>query len=406
MQIDIGIDEQHRREIAEGLAKLLADSYTLYLKTHNFHWKTFAWTRGELGRTDMEQKEKTILVYDLGGGTFDVTVVRYTPTQFRVLATDGDVMLGGLDWSRRIVDHLSEQFKQKFGDDPRDDPQTLQSFAQECEAAKIALSSKAQVTLNIYYKGNTLTVSLTRGDFERMTADLFQRTRDTTELVIQQSGIAAESLDHVVVVGGSTHMPKVTEMLTEVCHQTPYTGISADEAVAQGAVIHAAILEAKATGGESRMAKTVINRLRAVNTTDVNSHPLGVKISDPHDKSRKINHIMIQKNTQIPFSAKQRFVTNVANQQRVHVEVLEGEAPDPDACELIGDFRVFDLPPDLPAGSPVELTYSYDANGRIHASAVELTGQQSASSEIVRNSGLDDRGITNFKVLADAYEVE
>lgn len=153
----------------------------------------YAWTKGELGRTDLQQKERTVIVYDLGGGTFDVTVVRYTPTHFKVLATDGDVMLGGLDWTRRIVDHVSMQFKTKFGVDPREDSETLQSLAQDCELVKRELSQKAQTQITVYCKGNSLTVALTRGDFERMTADLLQRTRDTTELVLQQSGVSAKT---------------------------------------------------------------------------------------------------------------------------------------------------------------------------------------------------------------------
>src|SRR6185369_6357094 len=127
----------------------------------------YAWMKGELGRQDIARTEKTIMVYDLGGGTFDVTVVRYTPTHFRVLATDGDVMLGGLDWTQRIVEHVAEQFKRKFGEDPIADPETRLQFSQECEAAKRQLSSRAQVPVNLYHAGKTLTVSLTRGDFER-----------------------------------------------------------------------------------------------------------------------------------------------------------------------------------------------------------------------------------------------
>lgn len=368
----------------------------------------YAWMKGELGRTDANTgaREKTILVYDLGGGTFDVTLVKYTPTHFRVLATDGDVMLGGLDWSRRMLDHVSEQFNQKFGEDPREDPETMRTLTQECEDAKRQLSKKAQTPVNVYYKGKTLTVALTRGDFERMTADLVQRTRDTTELVIEQADVAPESLDEVLLVGGATYMPVIEQMMKEICKRIPSRELIPEEAVAQGAAIHAAILEAKETGGESRMAQTIISRLRSVNTSDVNSHSLGVKITDPGDKQRKINHIMIPRNTQIPHSVKQRFVTTSPNQQRIHVYVLEGEVLDPAACTLIGDFQIVDLPPNLPAGSPVEVSYSYDANGRIHATALELTGQRSASTQIVRDAGLDDQGLEAFMRLAKEYQVE
>src|SRR5262245_56026340 len=276
--------------------------------------------RGELGRTDRRDEEKTIMVYDLGGGTFDVTVVRYTPTHFRVLATDGDVMLGGIDWTNRIVEHVAEQFRRKYGSDPLADPETRLVFTQECEAAKRLISEKSQTPVNLYFQGKQLTVAVTRGDFERMTADLLQRTRDTTELVLQQSGVEVGQLDEVVLVGGSTHMPAVFDMLNEVSGRSPSRELNPDEAVAQGAAIHAAIIEARETGGSSRMAQAVIKRLRSVTATDVNSHSLGVEITDPRDK-RKSNHIMIPRNTPIPYTVSQRFTTTGPNQQRIRVRL-------------------------------------------------------------------------------------
>lgn len=366
----------------------------------------YAWSKGELGRSDIRSKEKTILVYDLGGGTFDVTVVRYAPTNFRVLATDGDVMLGGLDWTQRIVDHVCEQFKRKFAEDPRENPETLRAFTQECEDAKRQLSTRSQVPISLYYKGKTLTVSLTRSDFERMTADLLQRTKDTTELVLQQAKVDPRELDDVIMAGGSTYMPVVEQMLKEVCKRGASRDVTPEEAVAQGAAIHAAILEAKETGGRGRLGKAIVDRLRSVNTTDINSHSLGVKITDPMDTTRKVNHIMIQKNTPIPYEATQRFVTTTPNQQRIHVYVLEGEASDPDACTMIGDFQIINLPPNLPAGSPIEVTYHYDTNGRIQCTAHDLTGNQTGTTEIIRSQGLDTRGVDAFQAIAQEYRVE
>jgi len=366
----------------------------------------YAWMKGELGRTDLAGNEKTIMVYDLGGGTFDVTVVRYTPTHFRVLATDGDVMLGGIDWTNRIVEHVAEQFRRKYSSDPLADPETRMVFTQECEQAKRVLSSKAQTPVNLYFEGKTLTVAVTRGDYERMTADLLQRTRDTTELVLQQSGVEAGSMDEVVLVGGSTHMPAVFDMLKAVSGRSPSRELNPDEAVAQGAAIHAAILEARETGGESRMAQAVIKRLRSVTATDVNSHSLGVEITDPGDRTRKSNHIMIARNTPIPHMVSQRFQTNVQNQQRIRVRLLQGEVPDVNACTIIGDFQITNLPANLPKGSPVELTYSYDAQGRIRAEARELTGNRKAAAEIVRDGGVNDSGLDAFEKLASEYQVE
>ena len=366
----------------------------------------YAWMKGELGRSDLKQDSKTILVYDLGGGTFDVTVVRYTPTQFRVLATDGDVMLGGIDWTKRITDHVAEQFYRKFNDDPRQDAEAMRNFTVECEDAKRALSTKTEVPLSVYFHGKTLTLQLRRKDFERMTSDLLQRTRDTTELVLQQAGVEPKILDEVVLVGGSTYMPSVESMLVEVCERTPSRELRPEEAVAQGAAIHAAILEARENRGIEGLSALVSARLKAVQTSDVNSHSLGVKVSSPEDRTRKINNIMIPRNSVIPFSVSRRFATNSANQKTVHLYILEGDASDPDACTQIGDFQIVGLPPNLPAGSPVEVTYSYDANGRIHAVAKELTGNKMATTEIVRASGLTDQGVNNFELLARDYQVE
>ncbi len=366
----------------------------------------YAWQKGDLGRTDVADFEKTLLVYDLGGGTFDVTVVRNTATSFRVLATDGDVMLGGLDWSQRLVDHLAEQFMRKFGEDPRESPESLRSFFQECEDAKRALSTRNQTPVTVYHKGKTLTVSLTRGDFERITADLMQRTRDTTELVLHQAGVDPTQIDEVVLIGGSTYMPAVEKALKEVCGKLPTRDLMPEAAVAQGAAIHAAILEAKHSGSGGRITEAVRKRLESIKAHDVNSHSLGVKLTDPQDRSRKINHIMIPRNTPIPFEKTQRFVTTSENQQRIHVYILEGEASDPAACTPIGDFQIVDLPANLPKGSPVEVTYRYDANGRIHAEARELTTNRAAGTQIVRDMGLDNKGLSDFESLAQQYTVD
>ena len=200
-------------------------------------------------------------------------------------------------------------------------------------------------------------------------------------------------------------MPVVEKMLFDVCQKTPSREMLPEAAVAQGAAIHAAILEAKVSGAESRMGEAIMKRLRAVTVSDVNSHSLGVKVTDPKSNS-KINHIMIPRNHEIPYSTSQKFVTTSDNQKRIHVYVLEGEARDPDACSPIGDFVISNLPPSLPKGSPVEVTYHYDANGRIQKSAKELTGNSNAAIEIIRDSGLDKTGLDAFHVLAKDYTID
>lgn len=366
----------------------------------------YAWLRGELGRRDLQLEEKTIVVYDLGGGTFDVTLVRYTPTQFRVISTDGDVRLGGMDWTRRLVDHICEQFRRKFSIDPQKNPEAMLQFTLECEKVKRALSTAQQVPIDLPFEGRNLRVMVTRTEFERMTADLLQRTQDTIELVLESSDVDPTSLDEVLLVGGSTHMPAVERMLKNVCGRAPSRELDPDLAVAQGAAVHAAILEARETGGRSRMGQAVMNRLKSISTRDVNSHSLGVEITDFEDPQKKRNHIMIPRNTPIPHKVVQRFVTNTPNPESIRLRLLEGEVSDVSACTQIGEFRIVGLPENLPVGSPVELTYSYDSSGRIHVAGRELVGRSKSTTEIKRDSGLTDSSLDTFQALAREYKVE
>ena len=366
----------------------------------------YAWLRGELGRPDSVDREKRIMVYDLGGGTFDVTMVRYTPTHFQVMATDGDVRLGGLDWTQRMVNYVADLFLAKHGSDPRKDPKALLDLTRECEDAKRQLSHRTQTPVTVQLGTKTMAVPVTRTQFEKLTSDLLQRTRDTTELVLQYEEVDPRSLDDVLLVGGSTYMPMVEQMLREVCGRAPSRELNPDAAVAQGAAVHAAILEARATGGAGRMAQAVTRRLRSVTTSDVNSHSLGVEVTDLDNPGRKQNHIMIPKNTPLPHKVVEQFVTNVPNPKSILLRLLQGEASDVSACTLIGDFRIMSLPPELPVGSPVEVTYSYDANGRIHVAGRELVGRSKSTTEIVRDSGLTDKGLEAFQLLAREYQVD
>ncbi|MBN1590220.1 MAG: Hsp70 family protein [Pirellulales bacterium] len=367
---------------------------------------TYAWQCGELGAGGTgEEKARLVLVYDLGGGTFDVTVVRYTPTHFHVLATDGDVQLGGVDWNDRILDFVAEEFKAQHGLDPRDSRQAVHTLHNDCDLAKLDLSNQEEVKLRVRYEGKSLSVAITREQFETITADLLQRTADTTELVLEQAGISAEQLDAVVLVGGGTLMPQVPRMLTALLGREPYTGLSPYTAVAQGAAIHAAILEAKHRGDQSELAATIRKKLQSVKQENVNSHGLGIVAVNPKS-GKEINHVMIPRNTPLPVEVSQSFRTRSANQQRVSVQVLEGDAPDPTACSLLGKCRIEHLPADLPKGSPIEVTYAFDASGRISVRACDQAGGKEATIEIDRRGGLDDQQIDTFRRLADEYQVD
>jgi molecular chaperone DnaK len=366
----------------------------------------YAWTKGELGRLDAPNNTKTILVYDLGGGTFDVTVVRYSPTEFTVVATDGDTMLGGLDWSSRVLDYVCEKFVARHGLDPREDARTRFALLRECESAKRELSHWIKTRIDVTYRGQTLPVELTRTEFEKLTLDLLQRTRDTTEFVLDSNHIARDEISEVLLVGGSTSMPAVSEMLEKLIGKRPSKVLNPQLAVAQGAAIHAAILESKATDAHGRASAALLKRLRAVTTTDVNSHSLGVEIVDPKRPDVKWNHIMIPRNSRLPCGTKKQFVTTVETPQSIVIRLLQGEAREVSACTYIGDVRISQLPKALPAGSPVEVVYSYDHRGHITVSARELTGGGSAAVEIAWGSALDSHALDTLRELVRQYHIE
>jgi len=367
---------------------------------------TYAWHRGELGASGPTfNKPRLALVYDLGGGTFDVTVVQYTPTHFRVLATDGDVQLGGVDWNDRLLDHVAEEFKAKHGIDFRGSPQAVHTIGNDCDLAKLELSEGTETKLTVRHQGKALTVTITREQFESMTSDLLQRTADTTELVLDQAGISPHELDALVMVGGSTLMPQVPAMLKRVTGKTPYAGLSPYTSVAQGAAIHAAILEAKYRGQQAEMAEKIRKMLASVRQENVNSHGLGVVATNPRS-GKEVNHLMIKRNTPLPVQVTHCFHTRKTGQKRVTVQVLEGDAPDPVACSLLGKCRITDLPNDLPKGSPIDVTYAFDASGRISVRAKDKTSGREASIEIERRGGLNQQQIDAFTKLAHDYTIE
>jgi len=367
---------------------------------------TYAWKRGELGGSGPKfDKPHMALVYDLGGGTFDVTVVRYTPKHFQVLATDGDVQLGGIDWNDRLVDLVAEEFKARHQLDPRQSPATLQMLRHDCDQAKVTLSTQDRTSITCRHEGKSVNVPVTRQQFEELTADLLQRTFDTAQLVVEQAGVKPEELDAIVLVGGSTLMPKVPVTLKQLFNKDPYRGLSPHTAVAQGAAVHAAILEAKFRGEKSEQADRIRKLLGSVKQDDVNSHGLGVAARNPKT-GKTVNHIMIPRNSKLPIEVKQTFVTSEPSQRRVTIKVIEGDAPDPSACSILGDCKISDLPPDLPKGAPIEVIYAFDTTGRVRVRARDKTGGHEASIEIERRGGLNQQQIDVLTNLAADYTVD
>jgi molecular chaperone DnaK len=334
---------------------------------------------------------QTLLVYDLGGGTFDCTLVRLAPKRFESLAVEGDVRLGGKDWDDRIVQYVSEKFKDKYGEDPREDPQSLAVLAVAAERAKRTLSKLNQTSITCTHAGKVLSVPLSRADFEAMTRDLLTRTRLTAQHVLQEARLTWDKVDRLLLVGGSTHMPMTGRMLQEISGKTPDNSLAVSEVVARGAAIHAGIVSARraARNGQS-LSGAVQDVLEQIVEINVNAHSLGVEIKL---QKERVNDILIPKNTQLPTAASRVYNTVSENQQRVRVKVLQGDAHQADACIRIGECWVEGLPPNLPKLSPIQVRCGVGSNGLIDVMALDMTSGKMARTEIHRASGLSEEEI-------------
>jgi molecular chaperone DnaK len=323
------------------------------------------------------------LVYDLGGGTFDVTIVEITHGAFKALATDGDVFLGGKDWDEKLVNLSAKRFLDEHRVDPRSNPVSLAELYLNVEQAKRTLSERPKATLFVAHEGKRSRVEITREEFEQATASLLGRTRSTTEIVVRQAGLTWANIDTILLVGGSTRMPMVPRMLEELSGKKPDRSVSPDEAVAHGAALYADLLLTQQGGGSGRTSFSV---------TNVNSHSLGIVGIDPRTR-REVNHILIPKNSPLPHTVRRTFKTFKPNQRSVKLRVLEGESERPEACTQVGTCVIRGLPPNLAEGWPVEVCYAYEENGRLQVSA-KLKGHSAAAvAEFERDNSLPENDL-------------
>jgi molecular chaperone DnaK len=330
------------------------------------------------------ESARTVLVYDLGGGTFDVTLVKLGRKRFQVLAIEGDVRLGGKDWDDRLADWAADRFRREHGADPRDDPQSAAMLQAAAERAKRALSKVEQASVTVAHDGHRLTLPVSRVEFETLTRDLLVRTRLTTQQVLAQAGLSWSQVDKVLMVGGSTHMPATGRMLAELTGQEPDRSLAVSEVVARGAAVHAGIRAARANRERQATAAT---DLADVVEISVNAHSLGVEARKGEER---INHKLVAKNTQLPAVAEQVYFTVADNQTRVRVRILQGEAHQAEACIPVGECWIDGLPPNLPKGSPVRVRCGVAANGRIEVTATDLASGRAATAAIHRPGGLTD----------------
>jgi molecular chaperone DnaK len=343
--------------------------------------------KGFLNRKGESNEPRKLLVYDLGGGTFDVTVMEIRGNEFLALATDGDVQLGGHDWDLRLVDYVAAEFQKSCALDPREEPNTAGRLWRECEDAKRTLSARSKVSVSCDYKGQATRVEITREKFEELTQDLLNRTEFTTRQTLQAAGLTWKDIDQVLLVGGSTRMPMVANMLRRLSGQEPDASVSVDEAVAHGAALHAGILLAEEAG--QRPPLTIRN---------VNSHSLGVVAIDSRT-SRKRNAILIPRNTPLPVTAKRVFRTQKPSQKSILVQIVEGESASPDDCSQIGRCVARDLPAELPAQTPIEVRFAYQDNGRLSVHVFVAGTRRILRHEITRDNTMSQDQLDAWRLF-------
>ncbi|MCH8270372.1 MAG: molecular chaperone DnaK [Planctomycetes bacterium] len=345
---------------------------------------------------EKETKNAKIAVFDLGGGTFDVSILDIGDdgsggSIFDVLSTSGDTHLGGDDWDQRLIDYLADEFKKKEGVDIREDAMALQRLKEAAEKAKTELSTMRETTVNLPFITATdtgpkhLQISVTRTRFEGLCEDLYQRLGDPCRQALADAKVDPSKIDEVVLVGGSTRMPRVQEIAEEIFGREPNRSINPDEVVAVGAAVQGGVLQGD---------------VKDVLLLDVTPLSLGVETKGG------VMTRLIERNTTIPKKRMEIFSTAADNQTSVTIRVLQGEREFAADNRLLGQFDLSDIPPS-PMGMPqIEVEFNIDANGILQVTATEKTTSKSADIKITNSGGLSDEEMNRMKSEAEAHADE
>lgn len=354
--------------------------------------------------------EQRILVYDLGGGTFDLSLVSYTKDQVRVIASTGDLHLGGIDWNQRLLDAVAEQFAKEFGDDPRRDPESLQHLSLEVEQCKRSLTVRPKAALIVQHAGRRKTYQIEREQFHQLTRSLVARTEEITRKLIDAHKRGTSHLDLTVLsAGGSSRMPMIDAMLAGLKGTTVSKALSPDQSIAHGATYYAGMLLTNSEFVHSISDSQAVARLSKMRQQSVNARALGILVRDVA-ADRRVPHYLIPADTPLPTSVTQTFGTVIPSQKRVSLFIVESGVGTDKLCVELGRCTIEDLPPNLPAQSPIDVTISYDASACVQVSARDRNSGKAAKTEIRRGENViiretaDEEEVVTLEPIEESSE--
>ncbi len=331
--------------------------------------------------------EQRILVYDLGGGTFDLSLVKYEKNEVCVLASAGDLDMGGIDWNSALEQAIAKQFRKEFGTDPRENAESLQFLALEVEQAKRSLTVRPRAALTCQHGGHRKTYQVEQAQFEKLTQHLVDRTTKITQKMLKDKKMGWAHVDAVLLTGGSSRMPMIKNAMKSISGTTPNKMLSPDQSIAHGATYYAGMLLTNDKFARSILNEQAMERLSQFKQRSVNARALGILIRDAHSTHR-VPHYLIPANSSLPVSLTQRYGTVVPNQRRVNLQIVESGVSKESAPVKLGECMIDNLPPNLPEGSEIDVTIRYDENARVHVDAMEVKSGKKASVELIRQENI------------------